>query len=182
MQNNKVKKKAGVLLSLAALGALAIVSSHSLVSYAQSTMDSKKNVVMTEAQPPKDLVSEETAKPATQPEVSNKDTGTAMVFPVAMSKEQAEPFIQAAKQAFKAKNIELPDSGYWISSRYVDNNTQDVQIDWYPNSFDGLGPVNFIKDKVYFVYFTNADLNKGTGDVQNVRVIEKGGFPRPSAQ
>jgi hypothetical protein len=57
-----------------------------------------------------------------------------------------------------------------------------VQIDWYPDSFDGLGPVNFIKDKVYFVYFTHADLNKGTGDVQNVRVIEKGGFPRPSAQ
>lgn len=173
MQNNqKAKVKSGLLLTV--MCALVILSSFSISVIAQSQVDSKKDVVITEAQPPKDLNHQEFS-------MNQQDSQTEMVFPVNMTQEQAYPFIKAAEEVFKAKDIRLPESGYWISSKYINNASKDIQIDWYPDSFSGIGPMNNINDKVYFVYFTNADLDKGTGVVQNVDVIEKGGIPYASS-
>ncbi|MED2253534.1 MULTISPECIES: hypothetical protein [Brevibacillus] len=173
--SKKTTRKSRLLLGLAAIGTLAVASSFSVATYAQSVLDGKMNVVMTEAAPPKELEGKETVADASKQQ--NAQAESQMVFPTAMSKEQAEPFIKAATEAFKARKIELPQHGYWISSKYIDNESKDVQIDWYPNSFDGIGPMNDIEGKVYFVYFTKADLQKGTGEIQTVRVIEQGGMP-----
>ncbi|MEJ8546303.1 hypothetical protein [Brevibacillus borstelensis] len=179
---HKQKRKAGLWPTVTVMGALVAGSCFSLVAFAESSIDSKKDVVITEAQPPKEMAAKAEGKqPASQSQPSLPED-TEMVFPVNMDRKQADPFIKAAQEAFKTKNITLPKSGYWISSKYMDNKTKDVQIDWYPDSFDGLGPMNFIDDKVYFVYFTNVDLEKGTGSIQQVSVIEKGGFAGATEQ
>ncbi|RNB78097.1 hypothetical protein EDM59_30160 [Brevibacillus nitrificans] len=173
--SKKTSRKSRLMLGLAVMGTLAVASSFSIATYAQSVVESKMNVVMTEAAPPKELDGKEIAAHA--PKQQNLQAESQMVFPSAMSKEQAEPFIKAATEAFKSRKIELPQHGYWISSKYIDNESKDVQIDWYPNSFDGIGPMNNMEDKVYFVYFTKADLQKGTGEIQTVRVIEQDEMP-----
>lgn len=169
---SKIKTKSHLWVGIALVSAITISTSYSLVTFAQSTMNSKKDVIITEPQKLAELNFEE--------EAVHKATDE-MIFPVAMTADQAEPFIKLAIDAFKAQGIKLPEDDYWISTKYIDNGSKDVQVDWYPNSFDGIGPMDMINDKVYVVYFTNTNLINGTGDIANLQILEKGDIESASS-
>lgn len=119
--------------------------------------------------------------PAAAPELKAADEEGKMVFPTGMTDEQAAPFIQSALKALKEKGISVPEQGYWISSNYFDKGTGEVEINWYPNSWNGIGPVNLIEGTVYYVHFNNADLRRGTGEIDTVRAIQEGDWSLPSS-
>ncbi|WP_052759685.1 hypothetical protein [Paenibacillus sp. DMB20] len=236
------KKKTGFMLT--SLGAALAVACFSLPAFAQTPIDAKKDVVLTESAPAKTFDVQPELVPGSgfvaQPAADNgietapvlqKESGSApqpaakngsesapipekgnetaeqpvsasgksepaaaaapelkatgeegkMIFPTGMTDEQAAPFIQSALKALKEKGINVPEQGYWVSSKYFEKGTGEVEINWYPNSWDGIGPVNLIEGTVYFVHFNHADLSRGTGEIDTVRAIQEGDWLLPSS-
>ncbi|MGK5507173.1 hypothetical protein [Brevibacillus formosus] len=94
---------------------------------------------------------------------------------VKLAPAQAAPFIQMAKDAFQEKQVKLPESGYWISSkiRYYDDQPKrlpDVRIYWYPDGVAEGTDIASIKERVYLAYFDEVDLEKGTGELWDIWV------------
>ncbi|ATF14900.1 hypothetical protein A616_23905 [Brevibacillus brevis X23] len=86
-------------------------------------------------------------------------------FEEELTEKHAAPFIEQAKEALKAKNIALPASGYKMSSssRTYDDVLESVQITWRPEAGQKGG-------KYYSVRFADVDLEKGTGNIDDVYV------------
>lgn len=100
-----------------------------------------------------------------QPQQGSSSIGTEP-----LKAEQAAPFIESAKNAFKAKNIELPENGYEVNSasESIDGVVKNVQVVWSITGTNG----DPTKGKRYVVTFTDVDLAKGTGTVQDASVVE----------
>lgn len=99
--------------------------------------------------------------------------------PITLTKRQAAPFIKMARDAFKAKQIELPQTGYWISSTgtYSKDNAnfpKQVRICWYPDGVAEGTSFDSIQNRVFFADFAMADFEKGTGQLLGAVVIENG--------
>ncbi|WJQ80159.1 hypothetical protein [Brevibacillus brevis] len=78
-----------------------------------------------------------------------------------LPQEQAASFIEKAKEAMKAKNFTPSESAYEISATGVtdDDVLRFIDVYWYPNG----NP----RPK-YNVHFTDVNLEKGTGTVEDV--------------
>lgn len=152
------KMKAGALLAVTA--ALMVVSSFSLSAFAQSTLDSKQNVVLSESQPPKSPDGQTSVENARQ-----ETKGGLEIIPVGMTQEQAERYVKTATEKFNASpKSPLPQTGYRIKCQF-ENSSGYVTVTWLPNSYNDLEPLGTHTEKIYFVTFKNADLTDGTDDV-----------------
>ncbi len=94
---------------------------------------------------------------------------------VKLTPSQVAPYIQMAKDAFQAKQVKLPESGYWISSTisYYDDQPKrppEVDIRWYPDGVAEGTDHAFIKDRVYIASFDDVDLDKGIGELMHLEV------------
>ncbi|MGK5507174.1 hypothetical protein [Brevibacillus formosus] len=78
-----------------------------------------------------------------------------------LPQEQAAPFIEKAKEAMKAKNFTPSESAYEISATGVTVNDvlQFIDVYWYPKGNPS---------PKYNVHFTDVNLEKGTGTVEDV--------------
>ncbi|MDC0762033.1 hypothetical protein POF51_15100 [Brevibacillus sp. AG] len=158
----KIKIKShGFMLSLVVIGILGVAAFFSPAAFGPAVLDSKKDVIMTEASPPANVENEETT--LKQNDEKNKN------FFDPLTKEQAAPFIRMAREAFVAQGMAPPETGYWISSTVTEGKNH-VDIIWYP---DGVvfGEENKIKEKVYYALFFNADVEKGVGKMVELEVI-----------
>ncbi|ASJ55164.1 hypothetical protein BP422_17375 [Brevibacillus formosus] len=159
----KIKMKSHVFrLILVVIGILGLAAFFSPASFGPAVLDSKKDVIMTEASPPTSLENKEIAWK--QSREQNKNS-----YNHPLTKEQAAPFIRMAKEAFEAQGMAPPETGYWISSTVTEGRNH-VDIIWYP---DGVvfGEEYKIKEKVYYALFYNADVEKGVGKMVELEVI-----------
>ncbi|MBW5470211.1 hypothetical protein GPJ61_20505 [Brevibacillus formosus] len=97
---------------------------------------------------------------------------------VKLTPSQVAPYIQMAKDAFQAKQVKLPESGYWISSTisYYDDQPKrppEVDIRWYPDGVAEGTDHASIKDRVYIASFDDVDLDKGIGELMYLEVRRK---------
>lgn len=78
-----------------------------------------------------------------------------------LPQEKAAPFIEKAKEAMKAKNFTPSESDYLISATGVTVNDvlEFIDVNWYPN-----GNLS----AKYKVHFTDVNLEKGIGTVEDV--------------
>lgn len=179
MRRTKIRLE--FLLGLVVMGALAACSSFSPVVFAKSMVDRKRDAIVTEVTAPKMLDSQEERlkqKDEEPKRVSNNMDGeAALTMARDMTPEQKAPFVKMAKDAFKAKNIELPEKGYKVISRIISSGpvSKYIEIYWYPVNFDSASPVRSFSGKVYHVKIIDVDLNKGIGTVLIATVIERSG-------
>ncbi|GED57491.1 hypothetical protein ABER61_09130 [Brevibacillus formosus] len=158
----KIKIKShGFMLSLVVIGILGAAAFFSPAAFGPAVLDSKKDVIMTEASPPANVENEETT--LKQNDEKNKN------FYDPLTKEQAAPFIRIAREAFVAQGMAPPETGYWISST-VTKGRNHVEISWYPNGVV-FGQETKIKEKVYYALFYNADVDKGVGKMVELGVV-----------
>ncbi|MGG4450525.1 hypothetical protein HPY28_26410 [Brevibacillus sp. HB1.2] len=158
----KIKIKShGFMLSLVVIGILGVAAFFSPAAFGPAVLDSKKDVIITEASPPANVENEETT--LKQNDEKNKN------FFDPLTKEQAAPFIRIAREAFVAQGMAPPETGYWISST-VTKGRNDVEISWYPNGVV-FGQETKIKEKVYYALFYNADVDKGVGKMVELGVV-----------
>ncbi|MFS0554886.1 hypothetical protein [Brevibacillus sp. 179-C9.3 HS] len=159
----KIKMKSyGIRLSLAVIGILGLAAFFSPAAVGPAVLDNKKDVIMTEASPPEYPENKEIAW-------NQSDEQKKSSFDRPLTKEQAAPFIQVAKEAFEAQGMAPPETGYWISSTVTEGKNH-VDIIWYPNGVV-FGQHSKIKEKVYYALFFNADVEKGVGKMVELAVI-----------
>lgn len=190
------KMTSGLLVKLSVLSALAVTSGF-FATATQAAVDSKKDMIVSAEKVTKKVDSDEKQ----EKKDAHKLTGTQQDHYIQLAKgtgtvtdkrdeektikkdsttidalhkltpEQAAPFIKAAKEAFLAHNIQLPESGYWISStaKYVDeNDDKTVKLFWYP---EGVKENEKTKEKVYYASFGHADLVNGTGKLKDIEMV-----------
>ncbi|MED1798170.1 hypothetical protein [Brevibacillus porteri] len=150
------------MLSLVVIGILGVAAFFSPAAFGPAVLDSKKDVIMTEASPPANPENKEIAWNQSHEQKKNS-------FDRPLTKEQAAPFIQMAREAFEAQGMAPPETGYWISSTVTEGRNH-VDIIWYPNGVV-FGQHSKIKEKVYYALFYNADVEKSVGKMVELEVI-----------
>ncbi|MED1798172.1 hypothetical protein [Brevibacillus porteri] len=139
MKKSKTKKPAA-WLNLSVMSALTVTAMFSPVAASAALNDTKDNVAAEAADEEFDLLK--------------------------LTDQQAAPFLAKAKEAFQAKNISLPESGY-KARNYGSKKSNTLTVIWRSE--------NNVKDKAYVAEFEGIDAEKGTGTLKTVKVINRPG-------
>ncbi|MGG1235573.1 hypothetical protein ABE237_23920 [Brevibacillus formosus] len=139
MKKSKTKKTAA-WLNLSVMSALTVTAMFSPVAASAAPNDTKNNVAAEATEEEFDLLK--------------------------LTDQQAAPFLAKPKEAFQAKNISLPESGY-KARNYGSQKSNTLTVVWRSETN--------VKDKAYVAEFEDIDAVKGTGTVKTVKVINRPG-------
>jgi len=153
------------IISLCIISVLIALSCFTLTAFAQNTINSKKDIIETESQPPENINMREGTvgiqnTDNTENSVYKKSTSTKL------TDSQAQPFIDAAKAYSKTVNTTIPESGYKCISEYFSEKKR-VLLTWVPDNWsDEIIPLADTSFNIYSIVFKNVDLND-TSDLQS---------------
>ncbi|GED57489.1 hypothetical protein ABER61_09140 [Brevibacillus formosus] len=139
MKKSKTKKTAA-WLNLSVMSVLTMTAMFSPVAASAAPNDTKNNVAAEATEEEFDLLK--------------------------LTDQQAAPFLAKAKEAFQAKNVSLPESGY-KARNYGSKKDNTLTVVWRSETN--------MKDKAYVAEFEDIDAVKGTGTLKTVKVINRPG-------